>query len=655
MGAHVPAEMEQAEKDEAPPPKKKGRRRGWMTVPEDRVGAVEAEGGGSGDEAPERGPSQPTAFQAMSARLDRAVDQAFEKTAQLELPFGTQAASPASLEIVREKEQAASEEVIPITIAAEEKEPESGPEAAEGQAAAEEGPAEPKDEVEEEETAESVELPESELEEITSQDERDSRAVSGSVEAVYKAFGGSAEAAERSDGLSAESARDTIKVDPALIGQSQAPQPPPVPPDLEASGSAADQQADEIEEIEVDLDSAEEASPGEPRSAGPPPVPADSGKRARQGEEVKEGPAGGDASKSPEGAAGQSEGEVKEGRVPPPVPESAASSASPPPVPSQEARSGPPPVPEKPAESSQEASEQAAPEPATKAVPPPVPEAPRPGSVEAEGEQPSPKAKGKPAKKRKKKKKRRKKPWYEDFFDDDFLLTLSHETPEATLKEVSFIERELEISEGDRILDLGCGYGRHAVELAAKGHDVVGLDNSLPMLIRAAELSERTGVEVNFMHGDMKEMTFEEEFDAIYCFTTSFGYFDDEANREVVKRVYRALKPGGHFLLEVVNRDYLLDDLPLRVWWEGDECLVMEEVEFNYFTSRVESNRSVVFNDGRQVDRKLSIRVYSLHELGKLLHEVGFVVRQVTGNIATAGRFFGLHSPQLIIKVDRAK
>jgi SAM-dependent methyltransferase len=319
------------------------------------------------------------------------------------------------------------------------------------------------------------------------------------------------------------------------------------------------------------------------------------------------------------------------------LPDAGAATTQPPPVPAQNAGGN-------------------GPEPAATVAPPPVPDTPAPAAKDLQGSEKAQKP-SKPAKKSapKKGRKRRKKPWFEDFFDDDYLLTLPHETPEGTLREAEFIARMLDVQPGGRLLDLGCGYGRHAVELAQKGYDLVGLDNSLPMLIRGGQLCEQRGVEINFMHADMKELTFEEEFDGVYCVTTSFGYFDDETNKQVVRQVYNALKPGGRFLLEVVNRDYLLGDLPLRVWWEGEECLVMEEVEFNYFTSCVESQRSVVFNDGRQVDRKLSIRVYSLHELGKLLHEVGFIVREVTGNIATEGRFFGLHSPQLIIRSDRGK
>ena len=73
----------------------------------------------------------------------------------------------------------------------------------------------------------------------------------------------------------------------------------------------------------------------------------------------------------------------------------------------------------------------------------------------------------------------------------------------------------------------------------------------------------------------------------------------------------------------------MIADLPTRVWWEGDGCVVLEEVELNYFSSRIQVNRSVVFDDGRQLEQEISVRAYSLHEVGKLMHSAGFRVLEL--------------------------
>ena len=172
-------------------------------------------------------------------------------------------------------------------------------------------------------------------------------------------------------------------------------------------------------------------------------------------------------------------------------------------------------------------------------------------------------------------------------------------------------------------------------------------------MIRAADEAQRKGLQVNFIHGDFRELSFEEQFDAAYCVASSFGYFDDDSNRKMIHAINRALRVGGRFMLEVVNRDYIIRDLPGRIWWEGEGSVVLEEVDFNYFTSRIISKRSVVFEDGRHLEQEFSVRSYSLHELGKILHHAGFRVLEVSGNIAHRTRFFGNNSRLLVLLAEK--
>jgi SAM-dependent methyltransferase len=148
-------------------------------------------------------------------------------------------------------------------------------------------------------------------------------------------------------------------------------------------------------------------------------------------------------------------------------------------------------------------------------------------------------------------------------------------------------------------------------------------------------------------------MAFENDFDGAYCMLTSFGYFDDDSNRKVAANLARAIRAGGKLLIDVINRDYLLRELPARVWWQGDACVVLEEADFNYYASRLEVQRSIVFEDGRQLEQEISIRAYSLHELGKLLHYAGFRVTEVSGGLSPRGKFLGADSRQLIVLAEK--
>jgi len=248
---------------------------------------------------------------------------------------------------------------------------------------------------------------------------------------------------------------------------------------------------------------------------------------------------------------------------------------------------------------------------------------------------------------------RRSKPWFEEVFDEDYLRTLPFMRADQTLREVEFISDALRVGPGAEILDIACGYGRHAIELVQRGYNVTGLDLSLPLLIRAADEAQRRALAVNFVHADMREMAFEKQFDGAYSMLTSFGYFDEDTNLRVAERIGRALKPGARFLLDVVNRDYVVSDLPVRVWWEGTGCVVLEEVDFNFHTSRIVTHRSIVFEDGRQLEQEISVRAYSLHEIGRLLRQAGFRVMDVSGGLNTRGQFFGNVSRSLLIVAEK--
>lgn len=244
-------------------------------------------------------------------------------------------------------------------------------------------------------------------------------------------------------------------------------------------------------------------------------------------------------------------------------------------------------------------------------------------------------------------------PWWERFFTDDYLRSVVLPSSQQVKRQCDFIESSLALAHGSTILDVGCGKGVHAIDLTTRGYLVVGLDLSLPMITRAAEDAQYRGLKINFLHADIREIAFDGAFDAVICMGTTFGFFDDEANRDVLARLYGALRPGGRLLLDVVNRDFVMGSQPNLVWFQGDGCVCMEESDFSYFTSRLQVKRTMMHEDGRQTEAEYSVRLYSLHELGWLLRQMGFRVLEVSGQEATRGMFFGLHAPRLVMLAER--
>jgi SAM-dependent methyltransferase len=243
--------------------------------------------------------------------------------------------------------------------------------------------------------------------------------------------------------------------------------------------------------------------------------------------------------------------------------------------------------------------------------------------------------------------------WYERFFGEAYLRTVRTATPKEVAAECDFIERALRVPAGSRVLDVGCGLGAQTVDLASRGYQMVGLDISATMVSRAVDEAVDRGLQIEFMCGDMREVTFEEPFEALLCWGTTFGYFNEEENELAIRQFRRALKPNGTLLLDIINRDFMIGSQPNQVWFEVDTAVCMEETDFDYETSRLRVKRRVASHSGQQTDRRYSIRLYALHEIRALLERNGFRIDEVSGREATLGVFFGVHSPKMIIRAER--
>lgn len=226
--------------------------------------------------------------------------------------------------------------------------------------------------------------------------------------------------------------------------------------------------------------------------------------------------------------------------------------------------------------------------------------------------------------------------WPVAFFDDDYLKLYARMlSDERTAEEVAFIVSTLGLERGTRVLDLACGVGRHAVGVAGHGCAVTGLDFNARYLEIGAERAAAAGVNVTWVAGDMRRLEFDAAFDAAYSYFTSFGYFSDAENEDVLAGVARALRPGGRFLLDVYNREWLLTHPPQRTWHQREDgALHMEEVTLDLRTSRVNSRQILLDpKGGHQLVKSFDLRVYTCGELSALLSRHGFEVGDVWGGI----------------------
>lgn len=244
--------------------------------------------------------------------------------------------------------------------------------------------------------------------------------------------------------------------------------------------------------------------------------------------------------------------------------------------------------------------------------------------------------------------------WFKKVFGEEYLRSVPDNITEVTSNEVDFIEESLRLKKNSRILDLACGFGRHSIELAERGYELVGLDLSMPLLQRALNVAQKRSLNVKFIHSDMRDLNFSQVFDGCFVWNTSLGYFDDRTNLAVLQGLHRALKAGGRLLVDVINRDHVIQQTPTRLWWEGNGCIFLEETQFDHQTSTLEAERSYIYEDGTPPAEHTSyIRLYSVHELRQMLHVAGFKVLEVSGGCHYKGHFLGPASRRIIVLAEK--
>ncbi len=212
----------------------------------------------------------------------------------------------------------------------------------------------------------------------------------------------------------------------------------------------------------------------------------------------------------------------------------------------------------------------------------------------------------------------------EDAFDEDYLYFYEELlTPERTASEVELVWKLLELEPGLELLDLACGHGRIANPLAERGVRVTGLDATPLFLELARQDAAERGVEVDYVEGDMRSLPWSGRFDRVLCWFTSFGYFSDEENRDVLRGAYDALKPGGSFVVEMNHRDNLLGRYAEEVVVERGKDRMIDRHRLDLQTGRSHDQRTVV-RDGKSRTFEFSVRMFSAAELHDWLRAAGF-------------------------------
>ncbi len=187
-----------------------------------------------------------------------------------------------------------------------------------------------------------------------------------------------------------------------------------------------------------------------------------------------------------------------------------------------------------------------------------------------------------------------------------------------TQREVDFLERICPLHPGDHVLDIPCGYGRHALELARRHPDVAiqGFDIS-PLYIDMAK--QDAGTNAAFNVADMRTAPLPQGVALVSCLYTSFGYFDDKENLAFLRRVFSALKPGGKLVIDVINTARIRPGE--AVFMRRGDDYIADEVHLLAAGEYHFQRRFVIAQQHYQ--REYSLRTYTPDAFTELFHSLG--------------------------------
>jgi SAM-dependent methyltransferase len=185
-----------------------------------------------------------------------------------------------------------------------------------------------------------------------------------------------------------------------------------------------------------------------------------------------------------------------------------------------------------------------------------------------------------------------------------------------------------------RILDLNCGIGRHSTELAKRGINVLGTDLS-PYYIQIAKKRAKTqkvNDKAHFKVADMRKIgtaLAKQKFDGIINLFTSFGFYDNKTNTDILHQCYNLVRPKGFFALEIMNRDWIVKNFQPHGFARHENVIVLEDRAFDAKTSRIGTTWTYLIqkdNKNFHLEKQVTIdhRLWSLHELIDLFEKTGW-------------------------------
>jgi SAM-dependent methyltransferase len=227
---------------------------------------------------------------------------------------------------------------------------------------------------------------------------------------------------------------------------------------------------------------------------------------------------------------------------------------------------------------------------------------------------------------------------WDAFFSEFYLRAFREDERSAAAEAQALAAARLSACpDGGDLLDVPCGFGRHALPLARAGYRVVGVDRAQPLL---DEGKRRAGDprRPKFVRADYRDLPFaDESFDAALTLFSSLGYLGDEEDTRALAEIGRVLRPGGRLVVEIMHRDLLVRQFAERGWHMlGEGRMLLEQRGFDPASGIAQTTQTLIEPGGERDSRTFSLRVYSATELVAMLASAGFAEARCLGDFEGA-------------------
>ena len=201
---------------------------------------------------------------------------------------------------------------------------------------------------------------------------------------------------------------------------------------------------------------------------------------------------------------------------------------------------------------------------------------------------------------------------------------------ELTVKEVDFMVPYFNLKEGSRVLDLMCGYGRHAIALAKKGMAVTAVDNLGDYINEISEVAEKEQLPLKAIKTDVLQYRTGEIFDLVICMGNSLNFFNAEDTSKLLGTVSAHLKKGGHLLINTWSiAEIAIRNFKEKSWSRIGDLKFLTDSKFLFQPARIETESTIITNDGKTEVKTGVDYIFSINELETMLGKAGLTLKKI--------------------------